>query len=113
MTAEPFQDDARSTGITAPLSANVNLLGGLLGEAIRRQGGDDVFQRVERLRVLCKQAAQEDDPSLRDRAASQIAELDTAHLGWLLRAYSAYFHLVNQAEKREILRVNRERSGSV
>jgi phosphoenolpyruvate carboxylase len=98
------------TGISPALSDDVNLLGTLLGRAIQRQAGDAVFDSVESLRQLCKRAAEEEDPSLRDAAAARIRELDDDHLGWLLRSYSAFFHLVNQAEKQEILRVNRDRS---
>jgi phosphoenolpyruvate carboxylase len=102
--------DAEGTGISPSLSRDVNLLGTLLGHAIRRQAGDEVFESVESLRRLCKRAASEDDASLRDEAALRIRALDDDHLGWLLRSYSAFFHLVNQAEKREILRINRDRS---
>jgi phosphoenolpyruvate carboxylase len=102
--------DAEGTGISPSLSRDVNLLGTLLGHAIRRQAGDEVFESVESLRRLCKRAASEDDPSLREEAAARIRALDDDHLGWLLRSYSAFFHLVNQAEKREILRINRDRS---
>ncbi|HSH46432.1 MAG TPA: phosphoenolpyruvate carboxylase, partial [Longimicrobiales bacterium] len=89
MTPEPgtFQTEAETSGISAPLSRDVNLLGDLLGEAIRRQGGDEIFQQVERLRLLCKRAADEDDTELRDRAARLVAGLDTHQLTWLLRAY--------------------------
>ena len=102
--------ETEGTGISLPLSENVNLLGALLGDAIRRRAGEETFRQVEELRVLCKRAAEEGDASLREEAASRIAGLDDEALGWLLRSYSAFFHLVNQAEKREILRINRERS---
>ncbi|MGK7311573.1 MAG: phosphoenolpyruvate carboxylase [Candidatus Longimicrobiales bacterium M2_2A_002] len=105
-----LEPPAEGTGISRALSDNVNLLGSLLGDAIRRHAGEAVFGHVETLRRLCKRAAEEDDPSLREEAADRIAGLDDATLGWLLRSYSAFFHLVNQAEKREILRINRERS---
>src|SRR5688500_8388180 len=105
--AEPTRSEPR---ISESLSADVSLLGDLLGQAIRREAGDEVFRHVEELRLLCKRAADEGDEAPRDEAAARIASLDEATLAWLLRAYSAIFHLVNQAEKREILRVNRERS---
>lgn len=106
------EHNGSGTGISTPLSRDVNLLGTLLGNAVRRQAGDAVFESVESLRQLCKRAAAEDDRSLRDEAAARIRALDDDHLAWLLRSYSAFFHLVNQAEKREILRVNRERSAA-
>lgn len=101
---------AEGTGISRPLSENVNLLGGLLGAVIRERAGEDMLALVEELRTLCKRALQEDDPSLRQRAAERIRTLNTNELQWLLRAFAAFFHLVNQAERQEILRVNRERS---
>jgi phosphoenolpyruvate carboxylase len=96
--------------ISRPLSENVNLLGTLLGDVLRERGGVAVLERVEELRLLCRRAAQEENESLRDEAASRIAALDDETLRWLLRAFTAFFHLVNQAEKQEIVRVNRARS---
>ncbi|HUG38865.1 MAG TPA: phosphoenolpyruvate carboxylase [Longimicrobiales bacterium] len=111
MTTRSREDtEPEGTGISRPLSEDVNLLGALLGDAIRARAGEAVFRRVEELRLLCKRAAEENDPAHRDEAAARIRELGDDELAWLLRAYAAFFHLVNQAEKREILRVNRERS---
>lgn len=102
--------ESEGTGITRPLSENVNLLGGLLGHAIREQAGAAMLELVEELRLLCKRALVEDDPAPRHEAESRIRALSDAEIGWLLRAFSAFFHLVNQAERQEILRINRERS---
>jgi phosphoenolpyruvate carboxylase len=102
--------ESEGTGISRPLSEDVNRLGSLLGESIRRQASESAFRQVEELRLLCKRAAEEGDAGLRDEAARRIGELDVGELSWLLRSYNAFFHLVNQAEKREILRINRERS---
>ena len=100
---------AEGTGISAPLSKHVNLLGALLGEAIRSQMGEEIFGRVEQLRTWCKSAYQEGKTALRDRAFEEIRKLSTEEILRLLRAYTAFFHLVNNAEKREIIRINRER----
>jgi len=88
----------------------VGLLGTLLGRAIRERGGRDTLDRVEALRLACREAARSGDPGPRRVAAERIAELDLEAIGWLLRAYTTFFRLVNQAEQREIVRVNRERS---
>ncbi|MGH7574417.1 MAG: phosphoenolpyruvate carboxylase [Longimicrobiales bacterium] len=105
--------ESEGTGITRPLSENVNLLGGLLGHAIREQAGGAMLDLVEELRLLCKRALLEDDPGPRREAATRISALSDADIGWLLRAFSAFFHLVNQAERQEILRINRERSHAI
>jgi phosphoenolpyruvate carboxylase len=102
--------ETEGTGISEPLSRQVNLLGSMLGQITREQVGEDLFERVEALRVLCKRADREDDPSLRDEAADRIAALDTNTIARLLHVYTTFFHLVNQAEQQEIIRINRERA---
>ncbi len=102
--------EAEGTGISKPLSEQVNLLGTLLGQVIREQAGPETFDRVEELRALCKRAIADGQPALREQAAENIARLDLDQITWLLRAYTAFFHLVNQAEQQEIIRINRERA---
>ncbi|MEJ2540251.1 MAG: phosphoenolpyruvate carboxylase [Gemmatimonadota bacterium] len=102
--------ESEGTGISRPLSENVNLLGAMLGEAIRKRYGPEALARVEELRLLCKEAETRNDPTRRDEAAARVAELDDRQLGELLRAFTAFFHLVNQAEKQEIVRINRTRA---
>ena len=101
---------AEGTGISRPLSEQINLLGALLGQALRDQAGDETLERVEELRLACKRAVVEGDPALREQAAERIAALDLPEIRWLLSAFTSFFHLVNQAEKQEIIRINRERS---
>ena len=101
---------AKGTGISQSLSEQVNLLGALLGRVITERAGEERLELVEQLRTLCKDAIQQEDDSLRKEAASIIASLDETSLGWLLRAYTSFFHLINQAERQEIIRINRERA---
>ncbi len=102
--------ESEGTGISRPLSENVNLLGAMLGEAIRARYGEETLELVEELRVLCKEAERDGDVSKRARAAERVRDLDLGALVALLRAFTSFFHLVNQAEKQEIIRVNRERA---
>ncbi len=95
--------EAEGSGISAPLSRHVNLLGSLLGRAVRERYGDDTFHLVERLRKLCGDGD-------RDAAARLIAEQPLDRLQALLRAFTTFFHLVNKSEQLEILRINRERA---
>ncbi len=107
---EGLDIETEGTGISIPLSQQVNLLGALLGQATREQMGGDLFALVEDLRLLCKQAERDDDPSLRTQAATRIAELSTTEIEHLLHVYTTFFHLVNQAERQEIIRINRDRA---
>jgi phosphoenolpyruvate carboxylase len=102
--------ETEGTGISAPLSRQVNLLGALLGQATREQMGDDLFALVEDLRLLCKQAERNDEPALRAEAAQRIGELSDTQIEHLLHVYTTFFHLVNQAERQEIIRINRDRA---
>ena len=102
--------ETEGTGISEPLSRQVNLLGSMLGQVTREQIGEELFEAVEALRLLCKRAEQEGDPSLRAEAADRIAALDDEAITQLLHVYTTFFHLVNQAEQQEIIRINRERA---
>jgi phosphoenolpyruvate carboxylase len=47
--------EKRGTGeLTNPLSADIKLLGNLLGRIIREQHGDDAFDLEERVRATAK-----------------------------------------------------------
>ncbi len=105
-----LQIKAEGSGISKPLSEQVNLLGSLLGHAIRKQAGEEVFQDVEHLRQLCKKARETGNPSGWEEVRSLIKEMDLETLVWLIRSYSDFFHLVNKAEQQEIIRINHERS---
>ncbi len=106
--------EAEGCGITRPLSYQVNLLGTLLGHVIREQAGDNVFSLVEEFRLLCKQANQSGDENLFQLVQEKIKLLTLDEIIWLVRAYTTFFHLVNQAERQEIIRINqaRERAAS-
>ena len=101
--------EAEGTGISRELSEQINLLGGLLGQAIREQVSEKVFREVEDLRALCKDAYQKQNDDLREEAIARIGKLDIDTILWLLRSYTAFFHLVNKAEQTEIIRINRDR----
>ena len=102
--------ETEGTGISLPLSRHVNLLGAMLGQITKEQMGEDVFERVESLRLLCKKADRTGDASLRKEAAETIAGLSLDEIVDLLHVYTTFFHLVNQAEQQEIIRINRERA---
>ncbi|MGM0558398.1 MAG: phosphoenolpyruvate carboxylase [Myxococcota bacterium] len=96
--------DGREHGLKAPLKRNVDLLGRLLGDAIRAQYGDGVYEAVEELREIAKRTGGSGE-ELRDR----VSELELSQLEGVLRSYASYFHLANKAEQLEIIRINRDR----
>jgi len=105
-----LQNAAEGTGITPELSEHVNLLGSLLGQVISDQYGPDMLELVETLRKNCKKASLENNDTLRKEVANQISTLELDTIVTLLKAYTDFFHLVNQAEQQEIVRINRQRA---
>ena len=89
------------------LSADIHLLGNVLGETIQRLAGDDVFALVEELRASAKSLRAA--PSLDDarRLCDRLAALDLHELRGLIRAFSVYFDLVNLAEQEARVRALR------
>ncbi|HLJ12683.1 MAG TPA: phosphoenolpyruvate carboxylase, partial [Planctomycetaceae bacterium] len=81
------------------LSADIRMLGNLLGDAIRRLAGEQAFALVEEIRSAAK--------SLRERPSLEVArglrdrlgQLDLPSLKTLIRAFSIYFDLINLAEQ--------------
>ena len=102
--------EAEGTGISVPLSEQINLTGGLLGHVIREQAGEEVLSLIEELRLLTKRAILEDSPQLRQQAADRIASLNLDEIEWVLRAFTTFFYLANLCEQLEIIRINRKRA---
>lgn len=100
--------EAEGSGISGPLSYQVNLLGALLGQVIREQAGKEVFDLVEDLRNRCKALENGPEGAGYEPVEEILAGLSLDRLFWLIRSYTAFFNLVNEAERQEIIRINRE-----
>ncbi len=94
--------DPAACGLTAELSTDIQLLNRLLGEVVAEQAdGEDLVALAQRLYL------DEDNP---DAAAAPLAELgEPRTVERLLRAFTVFFQLLNTAEQKEIIRVNRQR----
>jgi phosphoenolpyruvate carboxylase len=91
------------------LSADIHLLGDLLGQTIRRMAGDEVFERVEEVRASAKQLRVNHSLAQARALRDQLAGLTVDRLRALIRAFSIYFDLINLAEQQARLRALRER----
>ncbi|WP_422928700.1 phosphoenolpyruvate carboxylase [Singulisphaera sp. PoT] len=89
------------------LSADIHLLGDLLGQAIRRLSGEEAFDLEEEIRASAKELRS--SPSLDDarRLRDRLGELDVPALRGLIRAFSIYFDLINLAEQQARVRALR------
>lgn len=97
--ARPFLGlDARAVGLSESLDADVRTLDTLLGEVLEEQEGPELIDLARRL-------VEAGD------AASEVPK-DPEKLKALARAFTVFFQLLNVAEQKEIVRVNRERRGA-
>ncbi len=94
----------------APLRRDVRSLGRLLGEVLKEQAGNELFDRVEHLRVLAiehrdlqseKQlpTTGETDPyRLMNQAREFVGQMNVIEAHQLTKAFAIYFELINLAE---------------
>lgn len=95
-------------GSASPFRKDVRLLTTLLGDIIREQEGDKIFNKIQEIRELTKTVREKHDPGSVDKLDSLIASLDLAQSYKIARAFTIYFQLVNIAEEAQ--RVRRIRS---
>ena len=97
-----------------PLRRDVRWLGRLLGKLLQELGDETLFPNVEVARKLSRQRRR-GQPDARKRLSAILADLDATEGFELVRAFSAYFGLVNMAERvhRIRRRTDRLRSGNV
>jgi phosphoenolpyruvate carboxylase len=95
------------------LSADIHLLGNILGKVIRRQAGITVFELEERIRALTKARRVDDDPAVDEALLRLVDSLDTGQAEDVARAFTTYFELINLAEEHHRVRVLRDRQREV
>jgi phosphoenolpyruvate carboxylase len=91
------------------LREQIHLLGDLLGETIREQEGAAIFDLVETIRGLAK-AGRAGDQEASRRLLALVDELPMSQARGVVKAFDAYFQLVNLAEEEERVRILRDRA---
>ena len=89
------------------LRNDVHRLGELVGDVVREQGGEALFDLVESAR-RSSIAHREGDAGSLERLQRLLASLDPETATEFIRAYSTYFQVVNVAEK--VHRIRRRRA---
>lgn len=92
------------------LSADIKMLGNLLGDTIRRLAGEDALALVEEVRAATKDLRSQPSIEAARQLRDRLGQLDLPSLRTLIRAFSIYFDLINLAEQRARLRVLRGRA---
>ncbi len=95
-----------------PLRRDINLLGRVLGRVLLEQEGPDLFGTEEEIRLLCKRLRTDYDSGLEERLKRRIEASSPGELRKIVRAFSAYFQLVNIAERYHRVRRRRQYESS-
>jgi phosphoenolpyruvate carboxylase len=90
-----------------PLRDDVHALGGLIGEILREQGGEQLFELVELDRVAAIRA-RAGSPEARSELAACVRDRPPRLARDLVRAFATWFQVVNLAEQVHRIRRRRE-----
>ncbi|HEY5807466.1 MAG TPA: phosphoenolpyruvate carboxylase, partial [Povalibacter sp.] len=91
----------------AELREDVHMLGALVGDVIREQGGDELFEAVEGARQAAI-AQREGDAEGAVQLVVRTRDVPAALARDLVRAFSTWFEMVNMAEKVHRIRRRRQ-----
>ena len=83
-----------------PLFQDIRYLGRLLGDVVREQEGDEVFDVVETIRQTAVRFRREDDSSAAQTLDKKLRSLSPEQTVSVVRAFSYFSHLANIAEDR-------------
>ena len=90
-----------------PLRNDIRLLGRILGDTVREQEGNSVFELVERVRQTAVRFARDGDPAARNELAALLDPLPRDTTQAVVRAFSYFLQLANIAEDEHHIRRRR------
>jgi len=91
----------------APLKEDIRLLGRLLGDVLRNQEGEAVFDVVETIRQTAVRFRRDDDPQAAEELNALLKKLTREETNSVVRAFSYFSHLANIAEDQHHVRRRR------
>jgi phosphoenolpyruvate carboxylase len=90
-----------------PLRDDIRLLGRILGDTIREQEGEAVYELVERIRQTSIRFHRDEDEAARRELETILNSLSRGRTNQIIRAYSYFSHLANIAEDQHHVRRSR------
>ena len=88
----------------ARLRDDIRLLGRILGDTVRDQEGDEVFDLVERIRQTSIRFHRDEDKLARRELEAILDGMSIAETVRIVRAFSYFSHLANIAEDQNNIR---------
>ncbi len=102
-------EDALALEEDARLRNDIRLLGRILGDTVRDQEGDDVFDLVERIRQTSIRFHRDEDRLARGELETILDSMSISETVRIVRAFSYFSHLANIAEDQNNIRQMRSR----
>ena len=96
-------DDAKDR----PLREDIRLLGRILGDTVREQEGEEVFELVEQIRQASIRFHRDNEVGARRELEATLDSLSADQTLAIVRAFSYFSHLANIAEDQHHIRRNR------
>ncbi|MDJ0612498.1 MAG: phosphoenolpyruvate carboxylase [Rhizobiaceae bacterium] len=90
-----------------PLKEDIRFLGRLLGDTVREQQGNDVFELVETIRKKSISFLRDDDQQAKKELEDLLENLSPQHAVDVVRAFGYFSHLANMAEDQHHIRRSR------
>lgn len=90
-----------------PLREDIRLLGRLLGDCVREQEGEDIFETIESIRQSSIQFHRDNDEHAKQELERSLDSLNPDQSVQVVRAYSYFSHLANLAEDQHHIRRTR------
>ncbi len=100
----PAEDDSEKD---LPLRDDVRLLGRILGDTVREQEGEEVYELVEQIRKASIRFHRDNEIGARRELEATLDSLSADQTLSIVRAYSYFSHLANIAEDQHHMRRNR------
>jgi phosphoenolpyruvate carboxylase len=97
-------DDKAEDAKQRPLYEDIRLLGQILGDTVREQEGEKVYQLVETIRRLSVADQRHADRAAARELGKLLESLTPAETVSVIRAFAYFSHLANIAEDRHFLR---------
>ncbi|HEY0570207.1 MAG TPA: phosphoenolpyruvate carboxylase, partial [Enterovirga sp.] len=91
-------------GQDEPLREDIRLLGRILGDIVREQEGEAVFEIVERIRQTSVRFHRDHDAPARRELEAILDALSDDQKSKIIRAFSSFSHLANIAEDQHHIR---------
>ncbi|MET0968345.1 MAG: phosphoenolpyruvate carboxylase, partial [Tardiphaga sp.] len=99
-----LRDDAAAEEADARLRDDIRLLGRILGDTVREQDGEAVFDLVENIRQTSVRFHRDEDRLARRELETILDAMSTAETVRIVRAFSYFSHLANIAEDQNNIR---------